>query len=174
MAMGNVSLPALPKESCTVHAIRSGMSLISKTYYSMLAGSAGACNAPGLLTGAAFLQMQPLATMFKEIKARVGILSAESLLMPALKAVNIGQQFALRQPTHHLLIDGLGDWVPGLVVLHMAMVGVVCPMADPPAVVGHQDGAVHDVPHQVIDLAAVAEALVPAAHHAQKSGCAPA
>lgn len=94
--------------------------------------------------------------------------------MPALKAVNMVQQFALRQPTHHLVIDGLGDWVPRLVVLHMAMVGVVCPMADPPAVVGHQDGAVHNVAHQVIDLAAIAEALVPAAHHAQESGCAPA
>ena len=68
MAMGNVSLPALPNESCTSHAIRLGMSVISKNCYSMLAGSAGACTASGLLTGAAVLQMQPLATMFKEIK----------------------------------------------------------------------------------------------------------
>jgi hypothetical protein len=78
----------------------------------------------------------------------------------------MAQQFVLRQLAHHLVIDGLGDRVPGLVVLHMAMVGVVCPVADPPAMVGHQDRAVHYVAHQIIDLAAVAEALVPAAHHA--------
>jgi hypothetical protein len=49
----------------------------------------------------------------------------------------------------------------------MAVVGVVGAVADAPAVVGHQDGAVHDVAHQVVQRLVVAEALVPAArtHH---------
>ena len=45
----------------------------------------------------------------------------------------------------------------------MPVVGVVRPVADPPAVVWHQDGAVCDVADQVIDLPAIGEALVPTA-----------
>ncbi len=37
----------------------------------------------------------------------------------------------------------------------MAMVGVMRPVADSPAMIWHQDGAVHDVAHQVVDLPAV-------------------
>ncbi len=47
----------------------------------------------------------------------------------------------------------------------MAVVGVVLPVGDAPAVVGHQDGGVGDVTHKVVQLLVVAEALVPAALH---------
>ncbi len=68
---------------------------------------------------------------------------------------------------HHLLVNALGDRVPRLVILYVAVVGVVRAVADSPAVVGHQNGRVHDVAHQVIQSAVVAEALVAAAeaHH---------
>ena len=72
--------------------------------------------------------------------------------------------------THHLLVDGLGHWVPRLVVLDVAVVGVVGAVADAPAVVGHQDGGVGDVAHQVVDVAVVGEALVAAACAWQPSG----
>ena len=43
--------------------------------------------------------------------------------------------------------------------------GVMHPVRDSPAMVGHQDGGVCDIAHQVVDLFAVGEALVPAAHN---------
>lgn len=49
--------------------------------------------------------------------------------------------------THQLLILALGDRVPALIILHVAVVAVVCAVADAPAMVGHQDGAVCDVAH---------------------------
>lgn len=72
-----------------------------------------------------------------------------------------------RAGAHHGVVELLGDWVPRLIVFHVAVVGVVGAVADAPAVVGHQDGAVHDVAHQVVQRLVVAEALVPAActHH---------
>jgi hypothetical protein len=68
-----------------------------------------------------------------------------------------------RAATDHAVIDLLGDGVPRLIILHMAMVGVVRPVADPPAVVGHQNRRVGYVTHQVVERAVVAEALVSAA-----------
>ena len=49
---------------------------------------------------------------------------------------------------------------------------VVLAVADAPAVVGHQDGRVHDVAHQVVEGAAGAERLVAAvvAHHKLRRG----
>ncbi len=54
------------------------------------------------------------------------------------------------------------------------MVGMVGAVADSPAVVGHQDGAVHNVAHKVIQGPVVAEALVAAAQrhmHTPQSPC---
>ncbi len=64
---------------------------------------------------------------------------------------------------HHGVIELLGHRVPRLVILHVAVVGVVGAVTNPPAVVGHQNGAVHDVAHQVVQCLVAAEALVPAA-----------
>lgn len=64
---------------------------------------------------------------------------------------------------HHGLVQLAGGGVPGLVILHVAVVGMVGAVADPPAVVGHQDGCVGDVADQVIQLLVVREAAVAAA-----------
>ena len=61
---------------------------------------------------------------------------------------------------HHVLVDLAGGWVPGLIVLHVAVVGVVGSVADPPAVVWHQDGCVCDVTDEVIQLLVVRETAV--------------
>ena len=52
--------------------------------------------------------------------------------------------------------------MPRLVILNVAVVGVVGAVADAPAVVGHQDGRVHDVADEVVQGAVVGEALVAA------------
>lgn len=45
----------------------------------------------------------------------------------------------------------------------MAMVAVVCPMADPPAVVRYQNRRVSDIANKIVDLFVAAEALMTAA-----------
>lgn len=67
------------------------------------------------------------------------------------------------QLPHHLLVQVLGHRVPGLVVLDVAVVGVVGAVADAPAVVGHKDGGVRQVAHEVVQGLVVGEALVAAA-----------
>ena len=57
-------------------------------------------------------------------------------------------------------IPCLGHGRPRLVILHMAVVGMVRAVADAPAVVGHEDRGVHDVADEVVDGAAVAEAIM--------------
>lgn len=52
--------------------------------------------------------------------------------------------------------------MPGLVVFHVAMVAMVRPVADPPTMVGDQDGGVHNVSHQIIQCLAGGKTLVPA------------
>jgi hypothetical protein len=47
----------------------------------------------------------------------------------------------------------------------MAMICMVCAVRDPPAMVWDQDGAVGNVTHKIIQVAAVAEALVAAERH---------
>lgn len=54
--------------------------------------------------------------------------------------------------------------MPRLVILYMAVVAVVSPVADPPAMVRYQNRGVGNVANQVIDLFAAAEALVATAH----------
>ena len=51
---------------------------------------------------------------------------------------------------HHVIVDTLGNGMPRLVILHVAVVLVVGPVADAPAVVGHQDGRVRDVAYEVV------------------------
>ncbi len=46
----------------------------------------------------------------------------------------------------------------------MTVVGMVGAVADTPAMVRHEDGAVHNVSHEVVQRPIVAEALVAAAH----------
>ncbi len=69
----------------------------------------------------------------------------------------------------HAVVDALGHRVPGLVVLHVAVVAVVRAVAHAPAVVGHQDGRVHHVPNKVVERLVAGEALVTAAH-ARRAG----
>jgi hypothetical protein len=73
--------------------------------------------------------------------------------------------------THHLLIDGLGSGVPALIVLHVPMVAMVLAVAHPPAVVRHQDAGMADVPHKVVDVSIVAEALMSTAKQNQQTIC---
>lgn len=46
----------------------------------------------------------------------------------------------------------------------MAMVAVVCPVADPPAMVRYQNRRVSDVANKIVDLFVAAEALVTTAY----------
>jgi hypothetical protein len=71
---------------------------------------------------------------------------------------------------HQLLKHALGDWVPALIVLHVAVIAVVCAVADAPAVVRHQDAGVRDVANKVVQVPAVAEALVTAANKHDMTG----
>lgn len=64
--------------------------------------------------------------------------------------------------THHFLIHGFGDRMPRLVVFNVAVVGVVCAVADAPTVIGHQDGRVCDVANQVVERFVVGKALMAA------------
>mmetsp|Transcript_28739 Transcript_28739/g.71217 ORF Transcript_28739/g.71217 Transcript_28739/m.71217 type:complete len:204 (+) Transcript_28739:938-1549(+) len=60
-----------------------------------------------------------------------------------------------------MVITLLG-WIPALVVVHVPVVGVVCPVADPPPVVGDHDGRVGYVSDDVVEGLVVTEAAVPA------------
>lgn len=59
--------------------------------------------------------------------------------------------------------------MPGLVILHMAMILVVGAMTNPPAVVGHKDGWVCDIPNQIIQGLVVGEASMPTALNCKMS-----
>lgn len=83
--------------------------------------------------------------------------------MSRVKGVKIGRIIRghwVFTGAHHVLVDLAGGWVPGLIVLHVAVVGVVGSVADPPAVVWHQDGCVCDVTDEVIQLLVVRETAV--------------
>jgi hypothetical protein len=71
---------------------------------------------------------------------------------------------------YHFVILVLVHWVPGLVVLHVPVVLMVRPVADSPPVVGHQDGGVCDISHQIIQLLVVGEAAVTTAASVLASG----
>lgn len=64
------------------------------------------------------------------------------------------------EAAHHFIVPRLGGRVPRLIILHVAVICMVCPVADAPSVVWHQDAAVRDVSHDVIELLVAAEAAV--------------
>ena len=50
-------------------------------------------------------------------------------------------------PCHrlHVVISFLANGMPRVVILHMTVVGVMCPVGDAPSMVGDEDGGVDDV-----------------------------
>jgi hypothetical protein len=53
--------------------------------------------------------------------------------------------------------------MPGLILVDMAMVLMMRPVANPPAMVGYEDGGVEYVAHHAVEPRVVGEAPVPAA-----------
>lgn len=69
-------------------------------------------------------------------------------------------QKARGKQAHQRFEAGLGGGIPRLIVFHVPMVGVVGAVADAPPVIRHQDAAVRDVAHQVVQLLVAAEAAM--------------
>ena len=59
-------------------------------------------------------------------------------------------------------VEGGCHGIPRLVILHMAVVGVVCAVGDSPAVVGDEDGRVEDMADDVVEPLGRGEAAVAA------------
>ena len=85
------------------------------------------------------------------------------------KQRNGQQQTSQSRPEIHLLENRLRGRGPGLVILHVAVVGVVGAVGDAPSVVGHHDGGVDDVAHKVVQCLVGGEGLMATvvAHHKQ-------
>lgn len=59
-------------------------------------------------------------------------------------------------------VQPLGEGMPGLILVDMAMVLMMRPVANPPAMVGYEDGGVEYVAHHAVEPRVVGEAPVPA------------
>ena len=74
--------------------------------------------------------------------------------------------------TDHAIVEVFCNWMPRLIILHMPVILMMRPMANPPAVVWDQNGCVCDIAHKVIECFVVGEASVTAANRKQASALA--